>query len=119
MGSLILICVALTSAVLIYVFYPLVLQTSRGLDLEAGNGVTSLKRLLRKKETIYENIKDLEFEYKMGKLSDEDFQRLRNDLSREAYDLITQIDAIQPEPLQKPGQPQVVAVLKSEETPRS
>jgi DNA-directed RNA polymerase subunit F len=89
------------------------------LDLEAGKGITSLKRLLRKKETIYENIKDLEFEYKMGKLSDEDFLRLRNDLSREAYEVMTQIDAIQPETLQKPGQPQVVAILKSEESPKS
>jgi hypothetical protein len=119
MGSLILICVALTSAALIYVFYPLVLRTSRGLDLETSNGVTLLKRLLRKKETIYDNIKDLEFEYKMGKLSDEDFQRLRNDLSREAYEVIARIDAIEPEPLQKPGQPQVVAVLKSEKPPKS
>ena len=119
MESLILICIALTSAVLIYVFYPLVIGTSRGVHLESGNGATSLQRLLRKKETVYENIKDLEFEYKMGKLSDEDFQRLRNDLSREAYEVIARIDAIQPEPLLKTGQPQVVAVLKSEESPRS
>lgn len=109
----ILVCIALASAALIYVFYPVVLSRSQVMVLEVDGGATSLKRLLRKKETVYENIKDLEFEYKMGKLSDEDFQRLRNDLSREAYEILARIDAIQPEPLQKPGQPQVVAVLKS------
>ena len=111
----IVISIAIASAALIYIFYPIVLSSSQRIILEADSGTTALKRLLRKKETAYENIKDLEFEYKMGKLSDEDFHRLRNDLSREAYEILARIDAIEPEPLQKSGQPQVVAVLKSRE----
>ena len=111
----ILMCIALASAALFYIFYPLVPGSSPGIVWEVDSGTTSLRRLLRKKETVYENIKDLEFEYKMGKLSDDDFQRLRNDLTREAYEVMARIDAIQPEPLQKPGHPQVVAVLKSRE----
>src|SRR5262245_64117121 len=55
------------------------------LDLEGAT--SNLKKLLRRKETVYENIKDLDFEYKMGKLSDEDYNRLRNDYSNEAYAL--------------------------------
>ena len=66
-----------------------------------------------KKETIYENMKDLEFEYKMGKLAEEDYQRLRDDYSREAFEIISKIESVQPEILAKAGKPQVVAVLKS------
>ncbi len=118
MWELILCCVVLTSAVLFYVFRPLILSRSREGLFEVQDGATSLKRLLRKKETIYENIKDLEFEYKMGKFAEEDFVRLRNELSREAYEVMSSIDAIQPEPLDKPGRAQVVAVLKSGEKPK-
>ncbi len=78
----------------------------------------ALKRLLRRKETIYENIKDLDFEYKMGKLSDEDYQRLHQDYLREAYGVVSQIESIQPEPLNQAGKPQVVAVLKSGKSPK-
>jgi len=49
----------------------------------------------------------------MGKLSEEDYQRLRDDYSSEAYEVISRIEAITPETLEKPGKPQVVAVLKS------
>ena len=55
-------------------------------DLEGSQ--TSLKRLLRRKETVYENIKDLDFEYKMGKLSDEDYQGLRSDYEQQAFRLM-------------------------------
>jgi hypothetical protein len=50
----------------------------------------------------------------MGKLSDEDYQGLRNDYEQEAYAVMREIEQIKPEVLQKTGEPQVVAVLKSE-----
>ena len=81
-------------------------------DLEGSQ--TSLRRLLRRKETVYENIKDLDFEYKMGKLSDEDYQGLRRDYEQQAFGLMREIEQIKPEMLQKTGEPQVVAVLKSD-----
>src|SRR6266511_2958715 len=109
----VLICALLTACTLFYVFRPLVAGgvSPFYLDLESSSG--SLKVLLRKKETVYENIKDLEFEYKMGKLAEEDYQRLRGDYSREAFDIIRRIESVQPETLAKTGKPQVVAVLKS------
>ncbi len=77
-----------------------------------------MKRLLRKKETVYENIKDLDFEYKMGKLSDEDYQGLRSGYEQQAFALMREIEQIKPEVLQKTGEPQVVAVLKSDKKSR-
>ena len=55
-----------------------------------------------------------DFEFKMGKLSDEDYQELRKDYEQEAYAVMREIEQIKPEVLQKTGEPQVVAVLKSE-----
>ena len=113
MTSLIIVCALLTAATLFFIFRPLMVGSTPFFgDLEGSQ--TSLKRLLRKKETVYENIKDLDFEYKMGKLSDEDYQGLRKDYEQEAYAVMREIEQIKPEVLQKTGEPQVVAVLKSD-----
>ena len=117
MTSLIIVCALLTAGTLFFIFRPLMVGGTPFFgDLEGSQ--TSLKRLLRKKETIYENTKDLDFEFKMGKLSDEDYQELRKDYEQEAYAVMREIEQIKPEVLQKTGEPQVVAVLKSEKKTR-
>lgn len=58
-------------------------------------GETELESLLQKKDAIYENMKDLEFEYKMGKLSEEDFQKLRDEYKAEAGIVLDRIDYIE------------------------
>ena len=55
-------------------------------------GEDELEALRRKKEVVYGNIKDLDFEYKMGKLGDQDYQRLRNELKLEAALLIENME---------------------------
>jgi hypothetical protein len=111
MTGLVIVCSLLTAGTLFLVFRPLMVGSAGFFgDLEGSQ--TSLKRLLRKKETVYENIKDLDFEYKMGKLSDDDYRGLRNDFEQQAYALMREIEQIKPETLQKTGEPQVVAVLK-------
>ena len=113
MTGLIIVCALLTAGTLFFIFRPLLVGGTPFFgDLEGSQ--TSLKRLLRKKETVYENIKDLDFEYKMGKLSDEDYQGLRRDYEQQAFVLMREIEQIRPEVLQKTGEPQVVAVLKSD-----
>ena len=112
-----LTCILISLAAAIYVFRPLLSTAGSPFLVDIDSRSTGLKRLLRRKETIYENIKDLDFEYKMGKLSDEDYQRLHQDYLTEAYGVVNQIEAIQPEPLDRTGSPQVVAVLKSGKRP--
>jgi hypothetical protein len=115
--TLVIVCAVLTAATLFLIFRPLLLGGHFFFaDLEGSP--SSLKRLLRKKETVYEIIKDLDFEYKMGKLADDDYHRLRRDYEQEAYNLMQQIDQIKPEGLRKSGEPQVVTVLKSEKKKR-
>jgi hypothetical protein len=112
MISVIIACALLTTATLFFIFRPLLIGSGSPSLADLQSSTSLLKRLLRRKETVYENIKDLDFEYKMGKLSDDDYHRLRDEYAREAYVVMQEIEKVQPEHLQKTGQPQVVAVLK-------
>ena len=58
---------------------PLFREPKAALDIDLL-AETELDRLLDRKAVIYRNLKDLEFEYAMGRLSDADFHRLRDGL---------------------------------------
>src|SRR5258705_10536375 len=51
--------------------------------------------LQRKKEVVLGNIQDLDFEYKCGKLSEEDYQKIRAEMSAEAAKVFSDIDEIE------------------------
>ena len=51
--------------------------------------------LLDRKETIYENLRDLQAEYHMGKLSDEDYQEAKQDLQRQLAQVLAEIERIE------------------------
>lgn len=56
---------------------------------------TRLDYLLERKEQLYENLRDLNFEYKAGKYPDEDFQAQRAHLEVEAAQLLAEIESLQ------------------------
>jgi len=51
--------------------------------------------LQRKKEVILGNIQDLDFEYKCGKLSEEDYTKIRGEMTAEAASVLRDIDNIE------------------------
>src|SRR5438128_5290057 len=51
--------------------------------------------LQRKKEVVLGNIQDLDFEYKCGKLSEEDYQKIRGEMSAEAARVFQEIETIE------------------------
>jgi len=51
--------------------------------------------LQRKKEVILGNIQDLDFEYKCGKLSEEDYKHVRAEMGGEAAAVLHDIDSIE------------------------
>lgn len=81
--------------------------------------------LQRKKEVILGNIQDLDFEYKCGKLSEEDYTKIRGEMSAEAAAVLHEIDSIESSKdldalirrevlaRQKPGQPKQIAACPS------
>jgi hypothetical protein len=52
--------------------------------------------LEERKAQIYENLRDLQFEFRLGKLSDADYQKTKVDLQRELAKVLAEIDAILP-----------------------
>lgn len=51
--------------------------------------------LQRKKEVVLGNIQDLDFEYKCGKLSEEDYQKIRAEMTAEGARVLQKIDEIE------------------------
>ena len=51
--------------------------------------------LQRKKEVVLGNIQDLDFEYKCGKLSEEDYRKIRGEMSSEAALVFQEIENIE------------------------
>jgi len=56
---------------------------------------TRLEFLLERKEQLYENMRDLTFEFRAGKYPEEDFQTQRGILEREAAVLLAEIEHLQ------------------------
>lgn len=56
---------------------------------------TRLDYLLERKEQLYENLRDLNFEYRAGKYPDEDYQEQRTALETETAQLLAEIEWLQ------------------------
>ena len=56
---------------------------------------TRLDFLLERKEQLYENLRDLNFEFKAGKYPEEDFVAQRGLLEHETAELLAEIDRLQ------------------------
>jgi hypothetical protein len=68
----------------------------RGRDIPEVPGASPTAHLEERKAQIYENLRDLQFEFRVGKLSDADYQKTKLDLQRELAKVLAEIDAIQP-----------------------
>jgi len=47
-----------------------------------------------RKAAIYENLRDLQFEYRVGKLSDADYQATKKDLQKELAGVLAEVDRL-------------------------
>ena len=56
---------------------------------------TRLDYLEERKEQLYENLRDLNFEYRAGKYPEEDFLAQRTQLENETAQLLAEIDYLQ------------------------
>jgi hypothetical protein len=75
-------------ALLVYTFWPENVFASQ-------REKTRLDYLLERKEQLYENLRDLNFEYRAGKYPEEDFNLQRAELENEAAQLMAEIDLLQ------------------------
>ena len=91
-----LAAVAISAVALLYVVLPLLKPGPAPILVEDDR----LAELLGRKDAVMKSIKDLEFDYQVGKLSEEDFQLYDQRLRRQAVTLIQQIEEAVPESAQ-------------------
>jgi hypothetical protein len=84
MTTAILVCILVTLAVLVYVFY------LPG-ELHLGPKKTRLTYLRERKDVVYENLRDLNFENNAGKFSEADYQSLKTSLEDEAAAVLAEM----------------------------
>ena len=63
-------------------------------DVPAAVPVSPTQHLEERKAQIYDNLRDLQFEYRLGKLSDEDYQKTKVGLQAELAKVLAEMDAI-------------------------
>ena|SRR3984893_7213550 len=75
----------------------------RAKDIPPPDPVSPTQHLDERKATIYENLRDLQFEYRLGKLSDEDYAKTKLALQKELAVVVAEIEKIQPKPVAAAG----------------
>ena len=63
-------------------------------DLPEPEPVSPFAHLDERKAAIYENLRDLQFEYRVGKLSDDDYQMTKKDLQKELAAVMAEVDRV-------------------------
>jgi hypothetical protein len=90
---IILACGLLVLGSAVYVLAPLFTEPRGNLEAELL-AETDLDRLLNRKAVVYTNLKDLEFEFKMGRLSEQDYRRLESGYKTEAAAILQKLDQL-------------------------
>lgn len=76
------------TALFVFVFYP-------ARETGEGEEKTRLVYLYERKDVIYENLRDLNFEHKAGKFTEADFESMRASLESEAAGVLAEIDRLE------------------------
>jgi len=61
-------------------------------DVPESEPVSPIQHLEDRKQAIYDNLRDLQFEYRLGKLSDEDYQQTKQALQRELATVLAETE---------------------------
>lgn len=89
------VCLMLSVAALFYVFY------LPG-KVFLGPEKTRAGYLRERRDAVYENLRDLNFEYKAGKLPDADYASLKSSLQDEAATILAEISRLENNPAPAP-----------------
>ena len=100
-------CFALGLAAVIFVFF---IQPDAS-DLAPHR--SRLDQLLERRDTIYDNLRDLGFEYRAGKYSEGDYEAMKNSLELEAAQVLVEIDQVTESRTRRPRGPKTSAAEES------
>jgi hypothetical protein len=86
------VIIAITCAIAIVVI--VFVLGVRPKDIPEPEPISPFQHLDERKAAIYENLRDLQFEYRVGKLSDQDYQATKRDLQKELAAVLAEVDRI-------------------------
>ena len=95
-GAVLGACVALAIATLLFIFY---IQPDAS-DLAPHR--TKLDHLMERRDTIYDNLRDLRFEFRSGKYSESDYDAMKTSLENEAALVLAEIDQVTESQVRRP-----------------
>jgi hypothetical protein len=98
-GAVLGACVALAVATLLFMFY---IQPDAS-DLAPHR--TKLDHLMERRDTIYDNLRDLRFEFRSGKYSESDYDAMRISLENEAALVLAEIEKVTESQVRRPRAP--------------
>ena len=89
-------CLALALATGLFIFY---IQPDAS-DLAPHR--SKLDQLLERRDTLYDNLRDLRFEFRSGKYAENDYEAMKSSLENEAAMVLTEIDQITESQVRRP-----------------
>jgi hypothetical protein len=84
----------IAAAVLLIVVTVFYTFSVRAKDMPAPEPVSPTRHLDERRAAIYENLRDLQFEYRVGKLSDADYQQTKVGLQKELAGVLGEIERV-------------------------
>jgi hypothetical protein len=87
-GAVLGACLALAVATLLFIFY---IQPDAS-DLAPHR--SKLDQLMERRDTIYDNLRDLRFEFRSGKYSEGDYNSMKLAIENEAAVVLTEIERV-------------------------
>jgi hypothetical protein len=102
-GAILGACFALAAATLLFIFY---IQPDAS-DLAPHR--SKLDQLMERRDTIYDNLRDLRFEYRAGKYSEGDFEAMKNSMETEAAMVLAEIDQVTEAGVKRPRGPRAAS----------
>jgi hypothetical protein len=89
-------CLALALATGLFIFY---IQPDAS-DLAPHR--SKLDQLLERRDTLYDNLRDLRFEFRSGKYAENDFEAMKISLENEAAQVLAEIDQVTESQVRRP-----------------
>jgi hypothetical protein len=96
-------CLALAAATMIFIFY---IQPDAS---DVAPHRTKLDQLMERRDSIYDNLRDLRFEFRSGKYSEGDFEAMKVSLENEAALALAEIDQVTESQIRRPRRPRPAA----------
>ena len=102
-GAVLGACLALAAATVLFIFY---IQPDPS-DLAPHR--SKLDQLMERRDAIYDNLRDLRFEYRAGKYSEGDYETMKNAMETEAAMVLAEIDQVTDAGVKRPRGPRPAA----------